>query len=201
MGKLFYLMGKSASGKDTLESALLKMASLSLGRLVPYTTRPRRRDEVSGKTYYFVTEEEYQEMSGAGRVAESRAYQTVQGLWRYFTVIDRNFGLGTENVIGIGTLQSYVSLMKHLGEGVVVPLYVEVPDGIRLRRAIEREESQEKPDYSEMCRRFLADQEDFSEDKLLSAGIVRRFLNVDKEACLGDIYACVKENIAGAARE
>ena len=39
----------------------------------------------------------------------------------------------------------------------MVPLYVEVDDGLRLSRALERERKQTEPKYAEMCRRFLAD--------------------------------------------
>ena len=58
----------------------------------------------------------------------------------------------------------------------MVPLYIEVDDGLRLSRALERERKQTEPKYAEMCRRFLADCEDFTEEKIAEAGIVRRFL-------------------------
>lgn len=59
----------------------------------------------------------------------------------------------------------------------MVPLYVEVDDRLRLSRALERERKQTEPKYAEMCRRFLADCEDFTEEKIAEAGIVRRFSN------------------------
>ena len=52
-------------------------------------------------------------------------------------------------------------------------------DGERLKRAIAREETQEVPKYEEMCRRFLADAQDFSEEKIRQAGIDCRFSNMD----------------------
>ena len=61
----------------------------------------------------------------------------------------------------------------------VVPIYIEVEDGIRLERAIGRERQQREPHYEEMCRRFLADAADFSEEKLLDAQITVRFANDD----------------------
>lgn len=45
-------------------------------------------------------------------------------------------------------------------------IYIEVEDGERLARALHREGKQEEPRYEEMCRRFLADQVDFSEEKI-----------------------------------
>ena len=50
-----------------------------------------------------------------------------------------------------------------------------------------RERQQSEPKYSEMCRRFLADQEDFSEENLENAGIIRRFQNNNMEECIQEI--------------
>ena len=69
----------------------------------------------------------------------------------------------------------------------MVPVYVEVEDGERLKRAIRREEQQKVPKYEEMCRRFLADAEDFSEEKLRAADIRERFFNTELENCIKEI--------------
>ena len=45
MGKIFYIMGKSASGKDHIYEALLRNSELGLSPLVLYTTRPIRKNE------------------------------------------------------------------------------------------------------------------------------------------------------------
>ena len=87
----------------------------------------------------------------------------------------------------IGTLVSYEALRDYYGEEYLVPIYIEVEDGVRLLRALERERRQAVPLYAEMCRRFLADAEDFSEDNLRRAGIARRFQNEDLEDCIEDI--------------
>ncbi len=65
-----------------------------------------------------------------------------------------------------------------------MPIYLEVEDGLRLVRALERERRQDEPKYAEMCRRFLADEEDFSEENLIKSGITERFCNEDLAACL-----------------
>ena len=77
--------------------------------------------------------------------------------------------LEKENYLGIGTLESYEGMKQYYGEENICPLYIEVEDGERLKRAIRREEQQTVPKYEEMCRRFLADAEDFSEVKLAQA--------------------------------
>ena len=43
MGRIYFLMGKSASGKDTMYEKLLERFSLK--KVVPYTTRPLRENE------------------------------------------------------------------------------------------------------------------------------------------------------------
>ena len=79
----------------------------------------------------------------------------------------------------IGTLESYLKIRDYFGKERVVPIYIEVEDGLRLQRALDRERSQTEPKYEEMCRRFLADSTDFSEEKLKEAGITKRFVNRD----------------------
>ncbi len=74
-----------------------------------------------------------------------------------------------------------------------MPVYIELDDGVRLQRALDRELGQEKPKYEEMCRRFLADSADFSEEKLAAAGIRDRFENTDLTKCLKAITKHLKE--------
>ena len=57
MGRIFYIMGKSASGKDHVYETLMQEKQLSLAPLVLYTTRPIRSGETEGKEYFFVDEE------------------------------------------------------------------------------------------------------------------------------------------------
>ena len=71
--------------------------------------------------------------------------------------------------------------------GKMVPVYIEVPDGIRLLRAVKREENQKKPNYREVCRRYLADEKDFSEENLERLGITKRYQNTDMEICVEEI--------------
>ena len=78
-------------------------------------------------------------------------------------------------------------MKDYFGTEKIVPIYVEVEDGLRLARALERERSQEQPKYKEMCRRFIADSEDFSEEKLQEAQIDKRYQNVEIQECLEEI--------------
>ncbi len=175
MGKIFCVMGKSSSGKDTLYQMLKK--ELKFDSIVPYTTRPIREGETDGVEYHFVTEEEVAELEEAGKIIELRAYNTVHGIWKYFTADDAQIDLEYRNYLMIGTVEAYQKLKAYYGEEHLVPIYIEVDDGIRLQRALNREKLQEQPKYAEMCRRFLADEVDFSEEKLAEAGIEKRFVN------------------------
>lgn len=175
MGKIFCVMGKSSSGKDTLYQMLKK--ELKFDSIVPYTTRPIREGETDGVEYHFVTEEEVADLEEAGKIIELRAYNTVHGIWKYFTADDAQIDLEHRNYLMIGTVEAYEKLKAYYGEEHLVPIYIEVDDGIRLQRALNREKLQEQPKYAEMCRRFLADEVDFSEEKLAEAGIEKRFVN------------------------
>ena len=186
MGKIFYLMGKSASGKDTIYKRLKEEAP-DLKTVALYTTRPIREGEKEGEEYFFVDRERFEELYRSGKVIEFRDYHTIHGLWTYFTVDAGQFHLEKENYLMIGTPESYEKMQKYFGEEVMIPLYIEVEDGERLARALSRERQQEKPKYAEMCRRFLTDSEDFAEEKLQKLGICTRYENLDIEVTVEEI--------------
>lgn len=186
---IYYLMGKSASGKDTICRALRK-ARPDWKLLIPYTTRPMRSGEREGAEYHFVSERELQRLRDAGKILEERSYETEFGIWRYASVDDGWIGReGGGDYLLIGTLESYRKLRGRFGEGQLFPLYLELPEELRLERARRREEEQEKPSWAEFWRRFSLDEQDFSEEKLREAGIVRRYRNLEWEACVNEILA------------
>ena len=101
-----------------------------------------------------------------GKIIDERAYDTIHGIWTYFTADDGKTDLSQYDYLGIGTLESYEKLREYYGAEKIVPIYIDVDDGIRLERALKRERKQEVPKYKEMCRRFLADCEDFAEENI-----------------------------------
>lgn len=193
MGKIVYLMGKSSSGKDTIFKRLLADDTMRLKTIVPYTTRPIRNEEQNGLEYYFTDEEGYQRRKESGKIIEERTYRTFHGLWRYFTMDDGQIQWDGQDYIMIGTLEAYLKMKDYFGEDKLLPVMIELDDGARLERALNRERKQKQPKYEEMCRRFLADCEDFSEEKISEAGISRRFKNDDLERCLKEISAYIIE--------
>ncbi|MDO4490250.1 MAG: guanylate kinase [Lachnospiraceae bacterium] len=194
MGKIFYIMGKSATGKDHIYGELLQDPELKLKPLVLYTTRPIRSGETEGETYYFSDEQHLKQLTAEGKIIEVRCYQTIHGPWYYFTADEGQFDT-EQDILGIGTLESYSELRSYFGEERIVPLYIEVEDGLRLKRAIGREEQQEQPKYQELCRRFLADSQDFSEEKILEQGIEERIHNNGTlEECLERVRQVIRRH-------
>ena len=196
MGKIYCVMGKSSSGKDSIYHEIMEKGALGLKPIIPYTTRPIRDGEQDGREYHFCTEDTVQRLQDAGRIMELRAYNTVYGVWKYFTVDDERIDLSKNNYLYIVTLEGYTKIREYFGADRVVPIYIEVEDGERLMRAIAREQKQDVPKYEEMCRRFLADSVDFCDEKLVEAGIVRRFSNNDFVQTVREVTAYIADEIA-----
>lgn len=191
--KIIYIMGKSSSGKDTIFKKLKE--KLDVNTYVMYTTRPIREGEEEGVTYHYISNEEMQRYIDGkenNKLIEYRTYQTVHGPWTYATIADEQFKTNKDMMM-LGTLESYEKMKKHF-EKELLPIYIEVEDGLRLERALKREKEQKEPKYAELCRRFLADSKDFSEDNLKKAGIVKRFENIELDKCLNEILEEIKNN-------
>ena len=196
MGKIYCVMGKSSSGKDSIYHEIMEKGALGLKPIIPYTTRPIRDGEQDGREYHFCTEDTVQRLQDEGRIMELRAYNTVYGVWKYFTVDDERINLSKYNYLYIVTLEGYTKIREYFGADRVVPIYIEVEDGERLMRAIAREQKQDVPKYEEMCRRFLADSADFCDEKLVEAGVVRRFSNNDFVQTVQEVTAYIADEIA-----
>ena len=192
MGRIFYIMGKSATGKDTIYKEVLNRFP-NLKTIVPYTTRPIREGERDGVEYHFRTISQMKNLKESGKMIELRVYQTIAGPWYYFTMDDGQFDLnGDQDYLMIGTLESYEKMLQYFGAEHLVPLYIEIPDGVRLKRATDREAAQKKPNFREVCRRYLADEDDFAEEHLTRLGLEKRYENLDLECCLSAIAETIQ---------
>lgn len=192
MGKLFVIIGKSATGKDTIFKRLKEQREVVLKTIVPYTTRPIRAGEENGEEYFFVEETYLEKMDQAGKIIERRSYHTVHGIWTYFTVDDAQIDLENQNYIMINTLEGYEQIRAYFGSEVVIPLYIYVEDGIRLSRALQREREQKEPKYAELCRRYLADTKDFAKEQLKMLGIEKKYENIEIDCCVKEILQAIK---------
>ena len=198
MGKMFYLIGKSSVGKDSIAEILLQDGSLKLSPVVHYATRPIRDGEEEGREYHFITPERAEELEKAGCVIESRTYHTVHGLWKYMLVDDGQVDLSSGDYLTVGTIESYTKARDYYGASRVIPIYIWVETGERLERALRRERMHKNPKYAEMCRRFLSDEQDFSDEKLKEAGLidpdgtmVNAFENDVREECIDKVRSFI----------
>ena len=164
---------------------------LNLKKIVGYTTRPKRVEENDGVEYNFIDDDMINKFIQKNKVIELRKYDTVNGIWYYGTMDDGQINLQTNSYIVISTLESYSSFKKYFGSNNVIPLYIDVDDGIRLQRILNREMSEDSPNYKEICRRFIADSEDFSNKNLKLNGIEKIYSNNNLVECIAD----VKNNI------
>lgn len=185
MAKIFCIVGASCSGKDTIFNNLLDM-HIGLTPIITYTTRPIRANENNGKEYYFVNRRSFSKLKHQGKVIEYRTYKTVHGDWTYFTVNDGQFDMKSNNkYIMINTLDGVNKLQKIYGKDVVV-IHLVVADRERLLRNLSREMNGNE-DYTEMCRRFIADSKDFSVQSFNRLGI--HDIRVENNS----IVECVKD--------
>lgn len=194
MGHIFYVMGKSSSGKDSIYRKISE-ALPELKNIILYTTRPIRDGETEGVEYFFIDEQQVERLEQAGKIIELRTYETVHGPWKYLTVDDGQINLQKDNYLIIGTLESYEKMRRHYGEEALVPVYIQVEDGERLARALERERAQAEPRYAELCRRFLADSEDFAEENIKKVGIEKRFENQNMDTVVSEILLYIQEKL------
>ena len=187
MGKLFVLIGKSASGKDTLISRVLSDCP-HLKRLPSYTTRPQRSGEVNGREYFFVSDAFFEEKRAQGKVVEERLRETKYGLRTYGT-IDEGENFFGSSYIAIKDPEGARKLKEYYGEENVIIILVHVDDGIRLMRALTRELTQPEPKYTELCERFLEDEKDFE-------GVVPDFVieNQDVTVAIKQLEDIIRKN-------
>ena len=195
MNEIVFIMGKIASGKDRIYRQLSEDKALGLNKITMYTTRPLRSGEAEGREYHFVDDDTAKRLENENKIIEIRCYDTVFGVWKYFTADDGQIDLASgKRYIVIGTLEAYDKFCEYYGNEHIMPIYIEVDDGVRLIRAVKREMEQENPHYEELCRRFLADAKDFSEENIRKSGITRRFANNGEfDDCVDEIRQALKE--------
>lgn len=160
---IIMFIGPSSSGKDLFYKKTLEKYNLQ--RIILYSTRPKRINEENGREYFFVSTKEMDTLDQEHKLIERRDYDTIHGIWSYATRGD-NLDLN-QNYLVINTWDGYQKYIDYFDESTVYPFYFDLDQNTRFERAYEREKREKEKKYLEMCRRFLADEKDFSKDKLL----------------------------------
>lgn len=194
------IVGKSSAGKDTILKELLTDAEVaSLAKpLVTYTTRPMRPGEKEGVEYHFVSQKEYQCLLHSGEITEHRSYDTAYGVWNYFTILPKDYK--ENHYILVASPEQVKHYISAIGKENILPVYIDVDNETRLRRMISRE-SKGNRKFDEVCRRFLADEMDFSESILESIGIKRSYENRTLSECVVQIKLDILEAINRTKQE
>ena len=160
---LLFFIGPSNSGKDTFYKLMCQ--EFSLNKLILYTTRPKRKNEVEGSDYYVIDSFKMNQMQKENILIERRDYNTVYGVWSYASSA-KDIDIYNKDYLTLNTWEGYQKYINYYQDSsLMVPFYFQVDDYIRLKRALERERKN-NGQYKEMCRRFLSDATDFDEKYL-----------------------------------
>lgn len=148
--KVLALYGKGGAGKDTILQWIVSNCYY-VHEIISCTTRPPRSGEVNGKNYFFLTEEEFLQKIANKEMLETTCFNN----WMYGTPLQ---GLKKDKInIGVFNPRG-VSFLWRNEKIDVLPVEIYAHDIVRLQRMLDRDK---KVDCKEVCRRFLADEQDF----------------------------------------
>ena len=153
---MLIILGKTASGKNTIVNKLVK--NYGFKQLVTYTTRPKRKGEIEGVTYHYISLEEFKKKDTEGFFAESSYFCPASGgEWAYGTSLE-DFKKADDKTVLITNPRGYYSLLSNIGLGHACSIYIIAKEDILLDRLEERGDS-----FLEAQRRIVADREDFED--------------------------------------
>lgn len=141
--------GESGAGKDSIIRYLSRKHPEG-HRIISCTTRPPRKYEHFDEDYHFLTKEGFKQIK----------------LLEYTTFRDWSYGTAEEEIeedkinYGVFNIGAINQLRDFHDSIIVIPVRVEAEGRTRLMRALEREP---QPDCYEICRRYLADLEDYKD--------------------------------------
>jgi guanylate kinase len=161
--KLFILVGKSGSGKSTIESKIDKIGVAK--KVISSTTRNTRSNEKNGLDYYFISEEEFQEKLERGLFAEHSEYPTVNGMAKYGMQM-KDIKLNEGNNICVVNPDGMTQVLDNLGKENCITIYIERDDRERVCSTLLRDKSKDFGKVlEEATRRYKSDEIDFAEMK------------------------------------
>ena len=158
MRKIFAVMGKASTGKDTLTKMV--SATLELPIALSFTTRPMRVGEKQGVEYNFISDDDFWDLHGCDLLAEYTSYEVASGeTWHYG--LTKEELEKAEYVLVIVNPDGFKQLTEIYGDKVC-SILIDAPADVRIKRYLDRDiVTEEKAE--ECCRRFLADNKDFKD--------------------------------------
>lgn len=184
MAKFILLLGKGGTGKDTIKARIHKEMP-ELKSLPMWTSRSMRAGEEQDVQYHFVTYEEMMQANTEGKLLECREYKTVNGIRAYGTEYPKD----DSTYILTVSIEQYNNLKLKIPQKDIITIYLYVDEYTRIQRALSREKECEYPNYNEVCRRFVADNNEYP------VGLEYQFPsveNVDLENAVEKTIALIK---------
>lgn len=138
---MIILIGESASGKSTIEKELVRYG---IPKIISYTSRPIRKNEVNGIDYHFISKEEFEKKIKDGFFAEKTKYND----WYY--------GIAKNDCIdkSVAVVEPHgFRQLNSMSDLDIVSFYIKVSQHERLIRIAKRGDN-----IMEIFRRIISDQ-------------------------------------------
>lgn len=119
---MIILLGKSASGKDTVVNNLIH--NYGYEKIITWTTRPMRPGEKQDLTYHFTDDEDFEEKIEEGFFAEWKKYNSVFGTWYYGTAV-QDITNNPNNKIIILTPSGYEDIKEYINDEEILSVYLD----------------------------------------------------------------------------
>lgn len=158
MRKIFAVMGKASTGKDTLTKMLSETLELPIA--LSFTTRPMRVGEKQGVEYNFISDDDFWDLHGCNLLAEYTSYKVASGEIWYYGLTKEELEKA-EYVLVIVNPDGFKQLTEIYGDKVC-SILIDAPADVRIKRYLDRDAVTEEK-AEECCRRFLADNKDFKD--------------------------------------
>lgn len=146
------LVGKTASGKTTVANELCKHHGYK--RIITYTTRPMRKNEVQDVDYHFISDEQFNKMVENNEFTEYKRYNTAHGVWSYGSIITLEQEYSDDCYVIILTPQGLRDLSKKVSR--YIAFYLNVDFKTQLERLKKRGDEQQQ-----IIKRLKNDAKDF----------------------------------------
>ena len=133
-GRLFIISGPSGVGKGTIVSELLRRLGDSLELSVSATTREPREGEVDGRSYYFLTEDEFlKRVDNGGFLEHASVHGHYYGTPR--PPVEEKLERGQDVILEID-VQGAMQVKENISDGVFI--FILPPSISELRKRLVR---------------------------------------------------------------